>query len=74
MGTTNGLQKHLREVLDRLPGWRLDGYTGSGHARLRHDDTGALVITSSSPSCPKTQTMVLRQARKALHAAQERRR
>lgn len=63
-----------RELLRKLGReWTLDGYTGTGHLRLRHGPTGVTVIASSTPSCPREQANTLATARRLVCQARERR-
>ena len=62
------LPKHLREVLDRLPGWQVAGINGSGHAVLQHQTgarTSVSLFTGGAPS-PRHIQNTIRSAKRAL--------
>lgn len=50
MNGTLGSRRRIREVLSALPeGWKVVGFTGKAHLRLRHEPTGAMMTAASSP-------------------------
>jgi hypothetical protein len=64
------MKRDLRRLLDaaRARGWSAT-YTGAGHWKLRHR-SGAVVFTSSTPSCPRgllNFRATLRHAERCIH-------
>ncbi|UXO93790.1 hypothetical protein Pan1_75 [Pseudanabaena phage Pan1] len=58
------MQKGARELLKQLPGW--EATLTRRHIRLVHKETGAVVITSSTPSDHRTLKNTLAQCRRAV--------
>lgn len=56
------IAKHVREALERLPGWEVVGNTGKGHYRLLHRPSGARMVAASSPSDHRVRANMIREA------------
>jgi hypothetical protein len=69
------LSKHLREVLNRLPGWTAVGTSGGGHIIIQHPPTGARSMVSGYSSTPSRRHLMndIRSAKQALARAEGRR-
>lgn len=65
------MRRRLREILDRLPGWSVERVLGSGHIRLRHEVTGALLIVSGTPGEGRATQNAIAQARRLERAGQD---
>jgi hypothetical protein len=62
----------LRAILDRLgEGWVWIGRTSRGHARLRHEPTGALVVVGDSSRDPRAIRNMVTDARRAVARAMQ---
>jgi hypothetical protein len=60
------LSKHVRAVLDRLPGWTPTGTTGGGHVVLQHPSGARTIVSGGKVTSRRLLLNDVRSARQAL--------